>query len=347
MRRERLKELLTRFASLNIVVVGDLFLDHWFEVDRNLDEPSLETGLTAYQVVRKRPAAGAAGTVMNNLTALGVGSVRAVALLGNDGDGFEVQKALHARGVNTDGIVTDDSVVTPAYNKTLFVRDGMPPQETNRLDVKNRRVTPLRIQDKLIENLLAAAEGADAVMLLDQLMEENFGVVTDRMLQAVRTLAKDRPDLLIYGDSRGFIHKFTDMVIKCNNHEALGLTGSPDEETFDRDSVFGAMDQIRMRTGRPVFITCNRHGVAAEWEGTKTLVPAVQQNGPIDICGAGDACSAGIVSALAAGATHIEAAQMGNLAAGVTVRMLGQTGAAEAQKVLALFDEQHTLFESV
>lgn len=347
MRRERLNALLTRFASLNIVVVGDLFLDHWFDVDRRLDEPSLETGLTAYQVVRKRPAAGAAGTVMNNLAALGVGNVRAVALLGNDGDGFEVQKALRARGVNTDGIVVDDSVVTPTYNKTVFVREGMPPQETNRLDVKNRSVTPQHVQDKLIENLFTAAQNADAVMLLDQLMEENFGVVTDRMLQAVRTLAKERPDLLIYGDSRGFIHKFTDMVIKCNNHEALGLTGSPDEEAFDCDGVFRAMDQIRARTKRPVFITCNRHGVAAEWEGEKVLVPAVRQDGPIDICGAGDACSAGIVSALAAGATRIEAAQMGNLSAGVTVRMLGETGAAQAQKVLALFDEQSALFASL
>lgn len=347
MDRTRFLELTSRFSSLRIAVVGDLFLDHWFDVDRNLDEPSLETGLTAYQVIKKHPAAGAAGTVMNNLAALGVGAIYAVALIGNDGDGFEATKALKARGVDTRYIVASDEVVTPTYNKTVFVRDGQPPEETHRLDVKNRRVTPDALQDRLIENLLEVAQKVDAIVLLDQLMEENFGVVTDRLLAAVETLAKENPDLLIYGDSRGFIHKFRSMIIKCNNHEALGLVGGPQEDDFDRQNVFDAMDTLAARTGRPVFVTCNRHGVAVEWEGEKVLVPAVRQDGPIDVCGAGDACTAGIISALAAGATRPEAAAMGNLSSGVTVRMLAQTGAAQIEKVRALYEEQSELYLNI
>ena len=64
MTRERLTELFSGFASLRIAVAGDLFLDRWYEIDESLNEPSVETGLTAYQVVRKRAAAGAAGTVL-------------------------------------------------------------------------------------------------------------------------------------------------------------------------------------------------------------------------------------------------------------------------------------------
>ena len=67
-----LKRILERLPDLTIGVLGDLFLDRYLEIDAALTEPSLETGLDAYQVVRVRPSPGAAGTVINNLAALGV-----------------------------------------------------------------------------------------------------------------------------------------------------------------------------------------------------------------------------------------------------------------------------------
>ena len=80
--------------------------------------------------------------------------------------------------------------------------------------------------------------------------------------------------------------------------------------------------------------------MAVEENGVKQIVPAVRQPGPIDICGAGDACSAGLVSALCAGASFTEAAEVGNLSSGVTVRKLGQTGTASQAEMLSLYDEQ-------
>ena len=56
----RLQEILAGFGRLHITVVGDLFLDRWWEVDRSLDEPSVETGLTAYQVTGRRQSRGGA-----------------------------------------------------------------------------------------------------------------------------------------------------------------------------------------------------------------------------------------------------------------------------------------------
>lgn len=94
----RLQEILAGFGRLHITVVGDLFLDRWWEVDRSLDEPSVETGLTAYQVTGRRQSAGAAGTVLNNLAALGIGDVQAVSMVGDDGEGFELLRLLAKAG---------------------------------------------------------------------------------------------------------------------------------------------------------------------------------------------------------------------------------------------------------
>ncbi len=335
MNRLRVLELLDRFDELSIAVAGDLFLDRWYEIDETLNEPSIETGLTAYQVVSKRSAAGAAGTVLNNMSAMGVKHLQAISLVGGDGDGWEMIKRLRERGVDVSQVLVSGRVVTPAYIKPLF------PEEGNRFDIKNFAPTPVDLEDELIARMDRALMKADALVLLDQVCEVDTGVLTGRVRDAVREMAARHPDKLIYADSRAFIDRYRDVVIKCNNLEAARMTG---HETggadFDPEAVFGYMDELRAVTGKPVIITCNRHGVAVESGGGKLLVPSVRHACPIDVCGAGDACTAGLVSALCAGGSYEEAAFFGNLSAGVTVRQIGVTGAASREAMLALYDEQ-------
>src|SRR2546423_1778286 len=89
-----LRQILERIPALSVGVLGDLFLDRYLDIDASLTEPSIETGLDAYQVVRVRSSPGAAGTVINNLVALGVGRVCPVAVIGADGEGYELRQAL-------------------------------------------------------------------------------------------------------------------------------------------------------------------------------------------------------------------------------------------------------------
>lgn len=331
----RLQELFDKFSTLRITVAGDLFLDRWYEVDPALNEPSVETGLTAYQVVKKRAAAGAAGTVLNNLCAMQVGKLRVVSLLGDDGDGWETLKLLRDKNVDVEGVIVSGEIVTPSYIKALF------PQEGNRLDIKNFKPTPLALQDQLIVNIEEALKDSDALILLDQVCEADTGVLTAHVRQAVCTMAGKYPDKLIWADSRAFIHHFSDVTIKCNQLEAARMTGrEADENHFDLEMVFACMDDLHAKTGKSVVVTCGARGVAVEAGQDKRLVPAVRQEGEIDICGAGDACSAGMVPALCAGGSFTEAAIVGNLSSGVTVRKLGQTGTASREEMLALYREQ-------
>ena len=339
MNRNRLEQLLQRFQDVSVALVGDVFLDRWYEIDPALDEPSLETGLTAHQVVKKRSAPGAGGNVLSTVSALGVGRIYCVSIVGDDGDGFEVLRHLNDRRVNTDYVIRSGEVVTPVYLKPMFRREGRL-VEGNRLDVKNFRRTPEALQDAVIANMNELAEKVDAIILLDQLNETDFGIITARVRQAAAELAARRPELLIFADSREFIHEFKNVTIKCNNFEALRLTGRLDEQEFSAQDIFDCMDELSARTGKPVFITCNKYGCAVEQDGEKRLVETAKQTGEIDVCGAGDACTAGTVAALCAGADRAEAAFIGCLASGVTVRKLGQTGTADPSEVLALFDEQ-------
>ena len=70
-------------------------------------ETSIETGLPVYNVVEVRRQPGAAGTILNNLVALGIGEIHAVGFCGDDGEGYELRRALARRpGVMLEHFLT-------------------------------------------------------------------------------------------------------------------------------------------------------------------------------------------------------------------------------------------------
>src|SRR6516162_4956884 len=91
-----IEKILASIPNRTIGVLGDLFLDRYLDLDAALTESSIETGLDAYQVARVRAYPGAAGTVINNLAALGVGRILPVSVIGDDGEGYELRQALAA-----------------------------------------------------------------------------------------------------------------------------------------------------------------------------------------------------------------------------------------------------------
>src|SRR5262249_32333786 len=143
--------ILNRLPQLRIGVFGDLFLDRYLDLDATLTEPSIETGLAAYQVVGVRSYPGAAGTVINNLSALGVGAIIPIAVIGDDGEGCELWQALEQLpGVQLHHVLRDRFPLfrTPTYTKPMLREPNMPPRELNRLDIKNRQ--PLREMDAMM-----------------------------------------------------------------------------------------------------------------------------------------------------------------------------------------------------
>src|SRR5271165_4601932 len=101
MNSERFLRLTSRYSKLRLAVVGDFCLDRYLEIDPARAETSIETGLPVYNVARVRSQPGAAGTILNNLVALGVGEIFPVGFCGEDGEGYELRRALTAlRGVN-------------------------------------------------------------------------------------------------------------------------------------------------------------------------------------------------------------------------------------------------------
>ncbi len=324
---ERVEQWLTRFPTLTIGVVGDLFLDRYLDLDATLTEPSLETGLDAYQVVRVRPSPGAAGTVINNLAALGVGRICPVAVLGDDGEGYELRQALAGMpAVDSSALFNWPGRRTPTYTKPMLWQPGQPARELNRLDIHNREPLPEAAQDRLLELLDRYWSQWSGVIVLDQVTLPECGVVTSRVRERLAELADTRPAL---ADSRARIGTFRNLCLKPNHRECL--------EAVPGQSLEQAVATLAQRAGRPVFCTRGEAGILLSQPWCE--VPGYPVSGPIDPVGAGDSTSAGILCALAVGASTVEAAAFGNLIASITVQQLGTTGTATPDQVRARLAE--------
>lgn len=336
MDEKRLNQLLDRFPHIKLLVVGDFFLDKYLDLERRWSEISLETGLEAYQAVGVRCSPGAAGTVVNNLCALDV-QVTALGIIGDDGEGYELKRALEARGADVSPLIVDTRRFTPTYTKPLMREANGELHELNRIDIKNRQPLPAVLETELIHRLETFATKVQGIIVADQVPEANCGVLTDQVRVALSKLGGRYPSLIIAVDSRERIGLFEQVILKPNAREALRAVGQQPRQQPELAEVEAAGAALFQRTRRPVFVTIGAAGILVFTDQGMRHVPGVPVSGPIDPVGAGDSVMAGIVSMLCAGATPTEAALVGNLVASITVQQLGTTGTASRQQVLERF----------
>ena len=335
MNHERFAEITRRYAQLRIGVVGDFCLDRYLEIDPSRAEPSIETGLPVYNVVRVRSQPGAAGTILNNLVALAVGSIYAVGFCGEDGEGFELCHALGQQpGVKLDHFISTPLRRTFTYCKPLVMESGQPPRELNRLDSKNWTATPDELQREMAQRIEKLAEQVDVLILMDQVDIPQTGVVTRLVAEAAHAAVRKRPELLVLADSRRGLAEFPPLGFKMNAAELAKFSGNASTEVVE---IRRQVTELARRHAQPVFVTLAERGmVGALGSQAAEHVPSHAVRGPIDIVGAGDSVTANLAAALAAGASASEAMQLAMAAASLVIHQLGTTGTANVREMAGL-----------
>ena len=326
----------SRYAGLRIAVVGDFCLDRYFDIDPLKSEVSLETGLPVHNVTGIRCFAGAAGTIVNNLAALGASKIWPIGLSGDDAEGWALRRALGTLpGVDLSYFTTSAEVHTFTYSKPLIHRIGQPPEELSRLDLKNWCPTPESLRQTLAAALEAAVAQSDAVIVLDQVDVAGTGVVTPELLDALGNLIQKHPALVIIGDSRRSLTGWPSMVFKMNARELGLLSGRPVDSLGE---VQAAVEALACRNRRAAFVTLAERGiVGALPEAPSIHVPSRPVRGSIDIVGAGDSVTANLTMAMAAGLPLRESMELAMAAASHVIHQLGTTGTASVADLQSFY----------
>ena len=336
MNAARFETITRQYSKLRVAVIGDFCLDRYLEIDPSKTETSIETGLPVFNVVKVRAQPGGAGTVLNNLVALGVGAIFPVGFAGEDGEGYELRRALGLLpGVRLDYFLQTSARRTFTYCKPLVIEGAKPPRELNRLDQKNWTPTPAAIVEQLSANVIAVAEMTDALVLLGQEDQQATGVLTPQVLAALERIARSKPKQLILADSRRGLCDFPPALFKMNAAELSALTGIP--KSAGLPEIATAAARLANKNRQPVFVTLSERGMlGASPDGQTEHLPALPLRGEIDVVGAGDAVSANLVAALSCGAAIREALELANAAGSIVIHQLGTTGTASVQQLREL-----------
>lgn len=334
MTAERLQEIISNYPKLRVAVVGDFCLDRYLEIDTTREETSIETGLPVHNVTRVRAQPGGAGTVLNNLAALGAGEIFAVGFCGDDGEGYELRRALgDLPGVNLTHFFTTPLRRTFTYCKPLLMQSGQAPRELNRLDSKNWTPTPDEVNQQIISSLDAIRDVADIVIVLDQVESAGTGVISASLLEKLSEFP-----VPVIADSRRGLSGYPPVIFKMNAAELSALLNVG--EHIGMREMEEAIATLVQRNNRPAFVSMAEGGILGAFPGSKPEhVPALPVRGPIDVVGAGDSVTANLALTLASGASAREAMTLAMLAASVVVHQLGTTGTATPRDLTELHSQ--------
>lgn len=317
-------EILERFPSLSVLVVGDICLDRWCYYDPSTAEPSRETGIPRVGIISTASTPGAGGTVADNLSKMGVGRVAVLGTAGDDGFGWELRRALEARQIDSSLMVTTVSSQTFTYTKLINL--DTQEEDLPRIDFVNTRPLDSPDERELIDTLQQSVEQFDVIITADQAETSQGGVVTPGVRQVISDLAPGYPDKVFIADSRARIELFRNVIIKPNQQEA--------DEACRR--LFGHVDYLSLMCqtmSRFAVVTRGGDGAVVVTERGEETVASRKVDQPVDICGAGDSFCAGFAAALAATRSPVEAVRFGNLVASVTIMKKG-TGTASPEEIL-------------
>lgn len=355
----RYQKISSQFPKQRIAILGDFCLDRYLEIDLSLEEISIETNLAVHNVMNVRSQPGGSGTILNNLSALGVGQIIPIGFAGDDGEGYELVRALkNVKGVDASQFFQTGKRRTFTYTKPLVIKEGKPPRSTgkspasapmasgskprgprelNRLDFKNWTATPPAVSKQVIRQLEAVIDDIDALILLDQVDLPGTGVLTKEVLKAVGRFSKTRPELVIMADSRNGLSQFPAVDFKMNGTELSRALGS--HMSIDLEELHLQAAHMAQQTGHRVFVTLSECGIiGAQPDGTVEHAPSLPVRGEIDIVGAGDSVTANLVASLIGGAALRESLEIANTAASIVIHKLGTTGTASRKEIKALLD---------
>ncbi|MCK4838653.1 MAG: D-glycero-beta-D-manno-heptose-7-phosphate kinase [Desulfobulbaceae bacterium] len=319
--QEKIKKVFARFPETNILVIGDIIIDHfiWGSVSRI----SPEAPVPVVNVTGENLLLGGAANVLNNIYALG-GKATICGLIGQDIMGDHLLGLLEELGSPTNGIVR--SANRPTTKKTRIIAQH---QQVVRFDREKTGELQQENFDNLLNFIDKQISSFQAVIISDY----NKGIISGSLMDSLMAKLKSRPDIPVIVDPKPKnIERFQGATLLTpNSHEAELMSGV---EITDEESLAKAARIIQEKLKvDALLITRGEAGMALFERGKKPfLIPTVAKE-VFDVTGAGDTVIASLSLARAAGLSFEEAAMVANQAAGIVVGKLG-TATTSRQEII-------------
>ncbi len=346
-----LQAAIQRFSAGRVAVVGDFAIDEM--VYGTTERLSREAPVVILRHHHTDTLLGAGANAAHNVAALGANTVKAVGVVGPDDYAPRLLGALTAANITTDGMVVDNDRVTTTKTRVSGMASQSVTQQIVRLDREDTQPLTGAVEAQLLAALEAAAGSADAILLSDYAL----GVVTDNVIARCRQLAQAR-NLVWTGDSHRELTLFNGATILTPNQPEAERNVGHALNTFAERLAGGqkllestGVQHLLLTLGGDGMLLFHRATVGQQANDAETLlatpIPVFNKSDVFDVTGAGDTVIGTLTLALATGASLLEAAVLGNLAASIVVRTFGTAVPSSSQLQDALAELPDAVLASI
>lgn len=313
---EKLKESIVNLNTPKILVIGDLALDEMIYGDT--ERISREAPVLILRHTHTKHILGGASNAAHNVSTLNAGKVSVVGIVGNDYQSNDLRKAFDEAGINCNYLITDEKRKTITKTRISGSCSQSVTQQIVRIDRQTSEPVSKETENEIINTIEKILPEYDAVILSDY----HLGTLTDKVIRKVTELAKEH-SIKVIVDAQKDLDRYKDIYSMTPN-----LPDTQKHVGFyikTKEDFIRAGNMIIEQTGAEnVLITCGDNGmVLIERNNKYTHVPVFNKSRVFDVTGAGDTVTATYALALAAGAEPVNAAIIGNIAAGIVIKQFG------------------------
>lgn len=269
--------------------------------------------------------AGGAANVAANIYALGAIPFL-LGVIGADSDGEELMDVLGTEGLNTGMILRSGSRKTTI--KTRVVAHG---QHVVRVDSETR--TPLDDTDTkdLLRTFTAILDDVDAVVLSDY----DKGTFTPRIVRSIIDASRKAGKPVLIDPKGKDYSKYRGATLLTPNRKEAAEAAHLAEHLPELVSRSGAI-LLQDIDVEHVLITESENGMTLFSKDSSKVHFDAHSKEVFDVTGAGDAVIGCFSVAIAAGFSFIKAAQLSNIAGGISVQRIGTSPVSIADLKLHL-----------
>ena len=309
-----LREALARFDGLNILVLGDCFVDEYLTGDCSRLSPEAPVPILRVDPKQTKRVLGGAANTAANIASLG-GKPILFALCGQDAAGKNFVELCVKGGLLLEAF----SDGRPTNVKTRLLGQQ---QQLLRMDQEETRNISAGLEQNVLAIFRKHLSQAHAVVLSDYAK----GFLTDTLTKAlIREAGAAGKILILDPRPQHAAHYENCDTITPNWKECLGLIGYPDQDATP-ENLKKAGSELRARLRCHVLLTLGSKGIAFFHKdgGEPFHIPTAARE-VFDVSGAGDTVVASYALSRAAGLELRHSVELANRAAGIVV---GKSGTA-------------------
>ncbi len=305
-------EFVDEFPRRRVLLIGDAILDHY--IIGRVSRTSPEAPVPILNVEHDQWLPGGAANVARNLAAQGA-RVTFVAVCGKDESGDRLLELLKQEP--NIRLKFQRDATRPTTLKTRCVAQG---QQMMRVDREIPGPPDPAMEKKILASIERALGQVDGIILSDY----GKGLLTPDNIRAIAAMAAEK-GLEIIVDPKGNDYRRYEGVTlitpnKKEAQEASGVTIRDEATCAEAARVL----QSRIK-GKAICITLGSGGVAIFPKRGNPTMMAARAREVYDVTGAGDTFLAMLALSRFSGSTFPQAAEIGNVAAGIVV---GRSGVA-------------------